>query len=118
MNKPSDVELPIYGKAAVGVGVATVRVGEVRSNRCPVCGSGKHCRSGWFWLLYAMVTLLGVFCAMGQITPTLLHQSADLSRFGMTPGLAGTLMTTQMVGLIMAKPVLGWLIEAIGMVKQ
>ncbi|BEH00755.1 MFS transporter [Brooklawnia propionicigenes] len=117
VNKPSDVGLPIYGKAAVGVDVATVRVGEVPVEQVPGLRLGQALRSGWFWLLYAMVTLLGVFCAMGQITQPFFINQQTYPGSGMTPGLAGTLMTTQMVGLIMAKPVLGWLIEAIGMVK-
>ncbi|WP_341729726.1 MFS transporter [Brooklawnia sp.] len=117
VNKPSDLGLPVYGKPAA---LATsVKAGTDRDVAAAVSGLrlGEALRSGWFWLLYAMVVLLGVYYAMGQITQPFFVNQQSYPGSGMTPALAGTLMTAQMIGLIMAKPLLGLLIEGIGMVK-
>ena len=116
VNKPADVGLPVYGETEVdragsdghGLAVTGARQG---------LRVGEALRSGWFWMLYAMVVLLGIYYAMGQITQPFFVNQETYPGSGMTPTLVGTLMTAQMIGVLMAKPLLGILIEAIGMIK-
>lgn len=74
-------------------------------------------RSGWFWLLYLVLFVLGVYFAMGQITQPFFANQQTAPGSDMTPAMVAMLMSMQMVGLIIAKPLLGALVEAIGLIK-
>ncbi len=118
VNRPEDVGLPMYGQEAPLAGwVTTSQPPEARVTRLTGLSFAETMRSGWFWLLYLMLILLGVYYAMGQITqPFFVNQQTDPGS-QMTPALVGILMSMQMVGLIIAKPVLGTLIERFGIIK-
>lgn len=118
VNDPADVGLPAYGNTmrTANPGTQDPDPG-VAGHRIPGVQLTQALRSGWFWLLYLMVALLGVYYAMGQITqPFFVNQQTDPGS-GMTPALVGMLMSIQMIGLILAKPTLGVMIESVGMIR-
>jgi len=112
VNDPAEVGLRRYGSHQ------EVAAGEATHTTAAKSGLylGEALRSGWFWLLYVALCLLGVHHALGQITqPFFMNQQTDPGS-GVTPALVGILMSVQMAGLILAKPLLGALIEVIGLV--
>lgn len=113
VNDPADVGLRRYGAdQAADPSEATHQVARTHGLQL-----GEALRSGWFWLLYVALCLLGVHHALGQITqPFFMNQQTDPGS-GMTPAMAGIFMSFQMVGVILAKPTLGALIEVIGLVR-
>lgn len=114
VNHPADVGLPRYGARPAGGSADSP--GQV-SGHLHGLKSGEALRSGWFWLLYLALCILGVHHAMGQITqPFFMNQQTDPGS-GMTPALVGVFMTISMVGLIAAKPALGALIDRVGMIR-
>lgn len=112
VNRPSDVGLARYGVRSPSGASGARSSGQPHGLRF-----AEALRSGWFWLLYLALSILGVHHAMGQITqPFFMNQQTDPGS-GMTPALVGMFMTIQMVGLIAAKPALGALIDVVGMIR-
>lgn len=113
VNRPSDAGLPIYGQQEIRLPDAS----GLDAEPLPGLTLRQALRTPWFWVLYAMAALLGVYYAMGQITtPFFTNQQTDPTS-GMTPGLVAALMSVQMVGLIAAKPTLGTMIDKLGIIR-
>ncbi|WIY84150.1 MFS transporter [Propionimicrobium sp. PCR01-08-3] len=117
VNRPSDVGLPVYGRTVVETDHIVLENEVADGVPLPGLKVGEAIRSGWFWLLYAALIIMGVYYAMGQITQPYYINQGSYPGSGVTPALAGALMTAQMIGLIVTKPLLGALTEAIGMIK-
>lgn len=120
VNRPSDVGLPILGHPALAeqpVEVASDESSDALAARWSGLTFGEAMRSGWFWLLYAVLVVMGIHFAMGQITQPFFANQIEAPGSEVTPAMVGMLMSMQMVGLIIAKPLLGALVEALGMIK-
>lgn len=118
VNEPSDVGLPAFGQDPKPADPPSPGThGAEHHRQMSGLRFAEALRSGWFWVLYLMVVLLGVYYAMGQITqPFFVNQQTDPGS-GMTPALVGMLMSVQMIGIILAKPTLGAMIEGLGMIR-
>ncbi len=101
-NDPAKLGLRPYGEAEVA------HVDHTAAKVAAGMTYVQALRSGWFWLLYVMLTLLGVTTSIYQSIAT------HLRLIGKTDDL-GLFMTALTVGLVITKVLLGYLVDAIGL---
>ena len=119
VNKPADVGLLPYG--ATEAEVAAAQTGD--ASNLPGFTYAQAIRNPWVLLVFAMIILLGVVPGGAQILSVYLQGTTVYSNPNLPlkqqpaneTAFFSALMTTWTIGLMVFKPLLGWLNDKLGM---